>query len=362
MTAVLKNNKPSSTVVLRRGTALAMAAAPYITPKKVLNLLQCEIEKRRRIVRPRSFPYIAIIDITNTCNLRCPFCPTGDRRNSGRTKTMIDTSKVRQFIDEIGEYIISANLFNWGEPLLHPHLASIVRMVHDASIFTVISSNLNTNNRNLLNDICDAGLDYLTVSLSGASQEAYEQYHRKGNPDLVFENIRHIIGYRRKKRRKKPIIELKYLVFKHNRHEVETARQRAKEIGVDIFRAVRGGGEDEARVEEGQALERNVRTNFCHQLWHVALINADAGISPCCFLFFKEDDFAEYTQNSLLDIRQSKRFVTARKFFNPSSAVDLPPDLQHPCLKCALVHEQPHLQNYLKSNPNAKKGHRTGGP
>lgn len=347
--------------LLLRAAALSLAAVPYITPRKLFNLVRCEVEKRRRIARPRSMPYVVTIDITNTCNLRCPYCPTGELRDSGRKRGMIDISKVRQLIDEVGEYIISANLFNWGEPLLHPQIASMVRTLHEARIFTTISTNLNTNNRDLLDELCDAGLDYLTISLSGATQETYEQYHRKGNPDLVFENTRHLIEYRGKKNLKKPVVEMKYLLFKHNVHEVEMARSLAKEIGVDIFRDVRGGGEEKSLVDEGQAPERKVRINFCHQLWHLALINADGGVSPCCFLFFKEDDFGEYSKNSFPHIRQNRRFVMARKLFNPSATVDLPLDLQHPCLKCALVHEQSHLQSYLKSNPYAKKGHRTGG-
>ncbi|MCP4664786.1 MAG: radical SAM protein [Deltaproteobacteria bacterium] len=362
MRAVSRIKELISSGVLRRAITLAWATAPYIRPAKVWNLLRCEIEKRRRAARPRSLPYVAIIDISNACNLRCPYCPTGERRKSGRKRGIVDPLKVQRLIDEIGSYLISANLFNWGEPLLHPEIGAIVEMFHKARIFTMISTNLNTRKKELLNGVCEAGLDYMVVSLGGMSQSVYEQYHRNGSIDRVIENTRHIAEYKRKRSLKKPIIEWKYLAFRHNMHEVEAARRLSRELGVDIFRYVRAGGPEEALVECNQAPERDVPVNLCHQLWHVILLNADGGISPCCYLFFKEDDFAEYARDSLRKTRSNWRFVFARKLFDASALDELPWDLRHPCLKCSLVHEQPHLQAYLKLNPHAKKGHRTGGP
>ncbi len=98
--------------LFHRAAALSLAAASYITLKKLFNLVRCETEKRRRISRPRSLPYVAIIDITNTCNLRCPYCPTGKKRNAGRINGMIDPLNVQRLIDEVEKYLISANLFN----------------------------------------------------------------------------------------------------------------------------------------------------------------------------------------------------------------------------------------------------------
>jgi MoaA/NifB/PqqE/SkfB family radical SAM enzyme len=360
MTAITKAKHLIPAGLIHRAAALALTSVPYITPTKLLNLVRCEAEKLRRIARLRSFPYVAIIDVTNTCNLRCPYCPTGARRDSGRKKGMIEPETIKQLIDGVGKYIISANLFNWGEPLLHPQIAAIVRMLHEARIFTVISTNLNIAGSNLLNRLCGAGLDYLVVSVSGASQEVYQQYHRQGRLDLAIKNTRLIVENRRGKNGRRPVIEWKYLVFRHNLHEVEAARNMAKDIGVDIFRAVRAGGADESEIKDGQASERKLRVRFCHQLWHAIVLNVDAGIAPCCFMFYKKDDFNNFSQD-IFAIRNSERGLTARNLFNPSNINSLPPDLQHPCLKCGLVHEQPHLHDYLKSNPNARREHRTGG-
>ncbi len=362
MSDVLNMKKRFPSWAVTRATALALAAAPYLTPAKLLNLMHCEIEKRRRVIRPRSFPYIAIIDITNSCNLRCPYCPTGERRKSGRETAMVDPASVQRLISEMGRYLLSANLFNWGEPLLHPEIASIVKMFHDAGVFTMISTNLNIYRNGLYEDLCNAGLDYVMVSLSGVTQETYEQYHRHGHMDRVIENTRRLIDCKRKMKTARPVVEWKYLVFNHNVHEVDAAKRLSRQIGTDIFREVRAGGPEESRVREGRAPERNVPVGFCHHLWHSAVLNADGGVPPCCFLFFKDDDFGSHSREDFLQIRNNDLFVTARKLFQPSSVEHLPPDMEHPCLKCEIVHRQPHLVDYLSANPHAVKGHRTGGP
>ncbi len=347
----------------RRGVALGLAAAPYLTPAKILNLLRCEAEKARRVARPRAFPYTAIIDVTNTCNLRCPYCPTGYPRDSGRTKSMIDLALVAKLIHEIGDYLVSAVLFNWGEPLLHPQIAAIVRMFQTKRIFTSISTNLNTRNNKVMEEVIEAGLDYLTVSFSGVTQEVYEQYHRRGRFDLLRENLIRITDYKRKHHLRKPILELKFLRFQYNRHEVEPARRLAAELGAEVFNNFPAGGAQEVIVGPDKDPQKFFPVfNYCHQLWHAVVLNADGGIAPCCYLFFKKDDLGDFARNSLREIRNNRTYVTARQLFDTGAVANLPKDLQHPCLKCHLVHEQQHLGNYLRSNPHAKQDHRTGGP
>jgi hypothetical protein len=179
----------------------------------------------------------------------------------------------------------------------------------------------------------------------------------------VWDNLRRVSEWKRRRRRRLPIIEIKYLVFKHNRHELAAARQKAAELGADLFRWVRGSGTEEVMVRNRNQVQTLLsRLSHCHQLWHTVTLNADGGIAPCCYLFFKEDDFGDYTSSHFKDIRQNWRFVTARQLFKPAAAAELSPDMQHPCLKCHLVHKQPHLRAYLAANPHAVQGHRTGGP
>ena len=347
----------------RRLVTHVLAGMPHLTLAKLLNLIRCEMEKWRRVVRPRAYPYMAVIDTGNTCNLRCPYCPTGATHKSGRAERMIDTLLVKKLLDELDKYLIMVDLYNWGEPLLHPQIVEIVRMIHNRRIFVKISTNLNTYNKETLLELCEAGLDYLMVSLSGASQEVYEQYHRRGNLAVVLENIRYLTAFKRRNNLRRPIIELHYLLFKHNRHEMKAARTMAAGLGVDLFKRHAGTGPEEAIIDASNSAKNSLAHKFFNQLWHLLVLNSDSrkvcrdlwnilvlncdgSITPCTCLFFKRDDFGEYAQDQVMQIRNNPLFVTARKLFNSSEVMDLPRTMQHPCLKCIRVHNQPHMHEY----------------
>ena len=191
---------------------------------------------------------------------------------------------------------------------------------HDRNIFTVISSNFSFRNNKALESVCDAGLDHLVLSLSGASQLVHERYHRSANLDQVFTNLRHLSRYKRKQGMRRPLVECKYLLFKHNLHEAREARRLAIESGADFFRVVKAVGPKEAILETAKSSAIG-GASLCHQLWHTIVMNADGGVSPCCFLFFKEDDFGMYCsedrgQGFLMPVRNGEPAIMARKLFD----------------------------------------------
>lgn len=345
-----------------RYAVLGRRGVRYLTPRKIANLLRCEAEKLARVARVRSFPYVALLDVTNLCQLRCPYCPTGARRDAGRQQRTMPLSVVDHLLEEVGDYLICVGLFNWGEPFLHPRLADIVDRLHSRRIFTHLSTNLSLDKKSALEDVCRAGLDYLVVSTSGASQKIHEQYHRNSQLQVLVDNVRAIAELKRRRHQPTPIVEWKYLMFAHNAHEAAAARALAARAGADLFRIVRGGGEEAAQVDARQAPPSTLPTKLCHQLWHMIVVNADGGVAPCCYLYFKADDFGDLSRGAVMEVRNAPRYVTARRLFDPGATNGLPRDLQHPCLKCELVHRVPHLQEYLAAAPHAIQQARTGGP
>ncbi|MEW6266106.1 MAG: radical SAM protein [Thermodesulfobacteriota bacterium] len=335
----------------------------YLDARKIRNLILCEWEKLRRVIRPQARPYISIIESTNICRLGCPYCPTGAKRPSGRRKSFIARDQVSRLLDEAGPYLVTANLFNWGEPLLHPEIGALVKLCHDRRLATFISTTLNIADLEVLTQVCQANLDYLIVSISGATQPVYERYHRRGQVHQVWRNLEYLSTLRSRLKLDRPLLDVKYLLFNYNRTEVELARRLARRAGADIFRVLKAGGAAEDVIEgANRTPPEGLQPGLCHHLWQSVTLNADGSLPPCCYLYFQEDDFADSFSGGLVELRSNDLFVTARKFFNPAAVSELPPNLRHPCLKCNLVHQQPHLQEYLKTNPLARLGHRTGGP
>jgi radical SAM protein with 4Fe4S-binding SPASM domain len=308
-----------------------------------------------RLTKIHSFPYTATVDVTNVCNLKCPFCPTG-AKEFGRKPTFINLELVDDFLNQLDKYLILANLYSWGEPLLHPKIDEIVAKFHKRRIFTSISSNMNINNKSKLESICNAGLDYLIVSADGANQDVYSEYRRNGKFQLLIENLQHIVNYRNKKNLKKPIIEWQFLVFRHNEHQIEQAREKAKKMGADKF-SFHGGvgpGKSQSLTPE---LKGNLHASdsYCKQLWHNISVQADGGITPCCHLYRKKDDFGNMKQERLNNIKNNKTFINARKLFCPPKPDSIYDSKSHPCMSCPLVMQQAHLEKSIKYNPNSRQ-------
>jgi pyruvate-formate lyase-activating enzyme len=331
---------------------LSLAMSP--SRRKLVNLVRCEWDKRRRSVRPSSLPYVATIDVNDSCGLRCPYCLTGQGRRR-RPPGPIDLAYVRQVAEELGDVLLIGNIGNWGEPLMSPVVAPAIEILHARRIFTSLSSNLNIPDKAVLDAVCRAGLDYLIMSIDGASQETYSRYRRGGRLDRVLENVRHLVAYKRASGVPTPVLEWQYLVFQHNRHEVEAARRCAEDCGVDVFRAVAGVAPPGEEVPARGPFGPRIRDDFCQQLWHCIVVQADGGVTPCCYLFERADDLGSIEGTRLVDIRQDARFVMARSLFRKDALSSLPADLAHPCLACVLVHRQEHLAGFLRANPHTEE-------
>lgn len=363
--------------VPRFGAIKYFVAMGYITPKKLRNIVQCELDYRNGVAVPKSFPYIANFDVTNSCNLRCTYCPTGVMQKSGRRKYFMPLDQVRDAIDQLGDYLTIAYLYNWGEPLLHPEIAEIVNMLHQRGIFTSMSTNLSLKCEEQLLAVCDAGLDHLLLSLDGATQETYARYRKRGDLELALDNVRKLIQHRALHSRANPILEWQFLEFSFNVQEREKAQELARQLGVDKFLVRRGGalGEDKITEKEhkkdsflvhaakiiddkllgGIYAYRNNRTGFnpkfgCERLWRSVVLNGDGGVAPCCYVYKKENDFGDMNKESIPEIRKNDRYVVARKLFSERESAALPEDLLHTCLLCTVSDSYPHLKTRFEFN------------
>ena len=135
--------------------------------------------------------YIYVIDIVGTCNLRCPTCPVGNSPLGARPRGMMTMALFRDIVAKIRAESPSprphVNLFNWGEPLLHPQLPAFIRTLREAGMESHLSSNLNI--RRGLEAAIRANPDTLKISLSGFTPETYGRSHAGGDLDRVKANM-----------------------------------------------------------------------------------------------------------------------------------------------------------------------------
>jgi MoaA/NifB/PqqE/SkfB family radical SAM enzyme len=312
----------------------------YGTPKKLANIMLAEWELRQQKTTLRCLPYYYIVDVCNVCNLRCPLCPTGNM-TIARKQAMLSREQYKEVFDKISEYALVVSLYNHGEPLLNSDVFSIIEYTHRNRVGTNISSNFNWPHPVDINDFIRSGLDYVTISLDGVTQETYQQYRVRGDVAEVFDNMKRLLAAKKALGSKTPFVEWQFIVFKHNEHEMGHARRLASELGVDLLRFVSPGVPPEdmhnAQLQEKWMpdnplyWERNpklveergyVFDRACFYLYRSMFIYPGGGVTPCCFAHDEGQDFGNLYNSSMAEIWNNRRYRSARMLFSKTGPTE----------------------------------------
>ncbi len=322
---------------------VAAIAPPFKRPRAYWNWALANVSMALRMSRLRARPLKLTFDPTNQCQLECPLCPTGLRiqdREPGRADLQI----FQRLMEEVGDYVFFIDFYNWGEPLLNKQLEPMLRLAADRGIVTYISTNLSLplpDER--LKALLTSGVSEIIVSIDGASQETYGAYRRQGKFDLAFENLRRLMAWKREIGLSRPVVIWRFYVFRFNEHEIERARQLAAEIGVDriVFATpFLDEGRFPLSAEDRQAMTtwastldefnryqpdhpeyedpRSKQTHHRRCDWHYVstAINPDGGVSPCCAVFEKGNDFGSLAGgSSYMAVVNNERFTAIRDRF-----------------------------------------------
>ena len=186
--------------------------------------------------------------------------------------------------------------------------------------------------------IVASGLNYRVVSIDGATQPVYERYRVKGRLDVVLRNLDALVERRTKERATWPVVEWQFLAMKHNVDELDAARTRAIDAGVDVFRYGGARGEMATKtlvstpenfqasrdyllpaaheLSEYDAAGNKARvkeTEGCKWLWGKLAMHPDGGIAPCWNGWSQEHDLDRWRPAPVADGWNGPAYRRARK-------------------------------------------------
>ncbi len=361
---------------LARGAFYAWRNRRYLTAIKLANMALVNVQFALKTERVMGRPYKAKIEPTNVCNTRCQLCPTGLGLR-GRERGRLDMDRFRRLVDSMKWHLFVLDLSMWGDRLIVPEIFDMIRYAHDRGIWTYTSSNLHAfkPEHGHAEKLVRSGLDLLTCSLHGASQETYVAYQPGKRFGDAVDRVRHLIQTRDRLGSPTPAVQLNFVVTRFNEHEQAAFKTVAEELGCkpvfswpalntrflghDKSLTSLGLADDVLREKTRSHLERwlprdrafvlepyrrmladgaptatptpapgatgdfNGRKLFdCSWPWRSTVINWDGAVSPCCGSFDPREDLGNVFEQPFGRIWNGPRYRASRRSFRHRVAAE----------------------------------------
>jgi len=276
--------------------------------KKIVNACLVEASIFFKPERPWGWPTHLMVEPSARCNLHCALCPVtaGLERSQG----FMDLVVFKKVIDEVGDYVFTVLLWDWGEPFLNPSIYAMISYARQKEIKVVSSTNGHLfGSADHADRLILSGIDTIIFAVDGISQETYSRYRQGGDLESALQGIRTVVARKRALRSKTPLVNFRFIVMGHNEHEIPRLKDLAKSLGVDALtlktlnnclRDPYVGGESGHPEGNREFLPRNqyyqrfkydstglervrLRRNPCKQLWCNPTIHWRGSVVPCTF-------------------------------------------------------------------------------
>ena len=179
------------------------------------------------------------IECTAACNISCFQACCAPETGITRTRQagMLDFDLFTRVVDEVGGSLVRIDFFNYGEAFLHRRAVEMCEYIKQRfpQIYLYTSTNGLAFREDQARRLTHSGIDEVTFSIDGATQETYARYRQRGNLAVALGNLRAMAEEKRRSGRDVPFLNWRYILFNWNDsdEEMSLARSIASEIGVD---------------------------------------------------------------------------------------------------------------------------------
>lgn len=256
------------------------------------------------------------VEVSSQCNLQCPMCPRmdGDRPNPNLEEGQLS---LEQFQDAVPpDYVaLLKHLYfcgNYGDPAMARDLLPIIRYLrlHNPNLLIGMHSNGSLRSPKWWRELIQAfgGPHYLIFSVDGL-EDTNELYRVRSTWPKIMENAQAAIDAGGN-------CHWHYLIFEHNKHQVDDAEVLAKQMGFNEFQrkqtlrqlvfkrpTLKPG--DMSRYEANTA--KSTDPVICQaQRERSAYLSAKGQFYPCCYLgdqamMVKPRTDVDYNDNRLMN-------------------------------------------------------------
>jgi tungsten cofactor oxidoreducase radical SAM maturase len=169
------------------------------------------------------------IEPTTDCNLHCHTCI---RNVWGEPEAPMSMDTFRRIVDGLDDLpnLTRVVLTGFGEPLTHPDLLEMVRLVRQRGLAVSVGTNGLLLDKETAWELVRLGVDRLVVSLDGARPETYAQV-RGGMMGQILDNIRALNRAKLELGSLMPALGIEFVVLKSNVAELPELTRLASHLG-----------------------------------------------------------------------------------------------------------------------------------
>jgi MoaA/NifB/PqqE/SkfB family radical SAM enzyme len=155
-------------------------------------------------VLPLDTPYSLFIDVCNICNFKCRYCAIQiEDINSRWHKQAMSFELFKKIADDIKAFkspLKMLRLGGNGEPLLNKDLPKMIRYARELGISEHIETVTNGSlfSEKMIDEIIDAGIDRIRISIQGINAEAYRKMSNSNiDWDKFINNLTYLYNNRK---------------------------------------------------------------------------------------------------------------------------------------------------------------------
>ena len=159
------------------------------------------------------------VEVTSGCDGDCIYCPRHVYKKQWNNRQMT-LDKFRSLKPAFKKADL-VHLQGWGEPLLHPEIREMVKIVKDCRAKAGTTTNANRLNPSMAEGLVKSGLNIIGFSLAGISAEKNDSIRRGTRLDSVIGAIENLHQAKRKLQSAYPDIHMAYMLLNSNLDELE---------------------------------------------------------------------------------------------------------------------------------------------
>ena len=206
-----------------------------VSPLMLIKTLLPKMQKRGsgRIIEKKSLkkrPWrLFQVESAIACNLKCVMCPWREMAKKAENRGVMTPevwAAIRPYLDRVQ----SVDFTGGGEPLLQPHLAQWIAEATQAGCETGFLSNGLLLKEKKLEEILAAGINWICISMDGATADMYNKIRVGSDFDRVCENVASIARLRKGRL---PKTMINFVLMDMNAYQMEDIVQLADRLGVD---------------------------------------------------------------------------------------------------------------------------------